>query len=240
MPETTVEKRIAAQSVQDRMIETIRRNRICTSEVTDCLGKTGAIPKVQPLNYGHHRVGPTRLVYAYNCSNWEFHEQIQDVQPGEILIVAAIDCKDYAVFGALVAKFLMLYRDVAAVVMMGLVRDVHTLRKENYAIWSEGGTPVGCFNVKNESGPSPELLAELRAKYDGTIAVCDDSGVAIIPRDRINEEFLERLHRMELQEDAWFHSIDTDGFTTFETVCQKKYLAEGSVFHKYEQLKQQI
>ena len=26
-------------------------------------------------------------------------------------------------------------------------------------------------------------------------------------------------------------------FTTYETVCLKKYLAEGSVFHKYDELK---
>jgi len=83
-------------------------------------------------------------------------------------------------------------------------------------------------------------LEELTKRYEGTIAVCDDSGVVIIPNTHINQDFLERLSFIELQEDAWFHSIDTDGFTTYETVCQKRYLDEGSVFSKYDQLKKDI
>lgn len=228
------------QTLENRMIETIRRNRISTSEVSDCLGKTGAIPGLRILNSGHHQVGPVRFVYAYNCSNWEFHEQIQAVQSGEVLVVEALDCQEYAVFGSLVAKFLFLYRGVAAVAINGLVRDAHTLRKENYAVWSAGVTPIGCFNVKNETLPDEVRLQELRARYEGALAVCDDSGVVIIPKHRITEEFLDKLHLIELQEDAWFHSIDTDGFTTYETVCLKKYLEEGSVFHKYQQLKQSL
>ncbi|MNS45196.1 4-hydroxy-4-methyl-2-oxoglutarate aldolase [compost metagenome] len=225
------------QTLEQRMIDTIRRNRISTSEVSDCLGKTGAISGLRSLNAGHHQVGLARFVYAYNRSNWEFHEQIQDVQSGEILVVEALDCEDYAVFGSLVAKFLFLYRGVAAVAINGLVRDAHTLRKENYAIWSTGTTPIGCFNVRNETLPDVHVL---RARYEGALAVCDDSGVVIIPKAHVTEAFLEKLHLIELQEDAWFHSIDTDGFTTYETVCMKKYLEEGSVFHKYQQLKQSL
>ena len=224
-------------TIDKTLIETIQRNRISSSEVSDCLGKQGQIDGVSILNPGHFRVGPVRFVYAYNCSNWEFHEQIQAVQPGEIVIAEALDCGSYAVFGALVAKFMLLYRAVAGVVVRGLVRDAHILRREQYAIWSSGVTPIGCFNRKNTEPADPNRIAQFRDRYADTIAVCDDSGVVIIPREQKTEEFLEKLRIMELQEDAWFHAIDTDKFTTYETVCLKKYLAEGSVFHKYDELK---
>lgn len=224
--------------IAQTIIQAIRRNRISTPEVSDCLGKTGAIKGVNALNPGHFQVGPVRYVYAYNRSNWELHEQLQHVQPGEVVLVEAIECDDFALFGALAAKFCMLYSGVAAMVVKGLVRDAHMLRKDNYPIWCEGVTPVGCFNRKNTDLPDADYLHRMRDPYEGGIAVCDDSGVVIIPRTKLRETFLEKLRRIELQEDAWFHSIDTDHFTTYEAVCLKKYLEEGSVFHKYDELKE--
>jgi len=226
--------------IAQRIIQAIRRNRISTPEVSDCLGKTGAIKGVTALNSGHFQVGPLRYVYAYNRSNWELHEQLEQVQPGEIVLVEAIECEDYALFGALAAKFCLLYSGVAAMVVKGLVRDAHILRKDNYPIWCQGVTPVGCFNHKNASLPSADHLQRLRDPYEGGIAVCDDSGVVVIPRDRLQEDFLEKLRLIELQEDAWFHSIDTDHYTTYQAVCLKKYLDEGSVFHKYDELKETL
>lgn len=223
--------------MKNQMIELIRHNRISTSEISDCLGKTGEIKRITALNPGHFCVGPIRFVYAYNCSNWELHEQMTDVQDGEVVVVEDIDCQDFALFGALVAKYALLYRGAAALAVKGLLRDAHTLKKENYPIWVYGVTPTGCFNRKNEQPPEARRLEELRAPYEGGIAVCDDSGVVVIPKQRINAEFMEKLHWIELQEDAWFHSIDTDGFSTYETVCQRRYLEEGSVFSKYERLK---
>jgi len=227
-------------TVEEKIIKKIYNNRISTSQVSDCLGKTGALRNVTPINFGHFRAGRVRFAYAYNCSNWELHEQLQDVQPGEVVVVEAIDCGDYAVFGQLVTKFLILYRNAAAVIVNGLLRDHGELRQWNWPAWSRGFTPIGCYNVKNETPPDPELLAELRQRYEGTIAVCDDSGVVIIPKEDIKEEFLEKLDVIEIQEDAWFHSIDTDKFTTYETVCLRKYLSKGSVFSRYDKLKKDL
>jgi 4-hydroxy-4-methyl-2-oxoglutarate aldolase len=227
-------------SAKERIIHIVRRNRISTCEVSDALGKTGVLSGVNALNTGHSVSGPVRYVYAYNKSNWELHEQLEQVKTGEIIVVDAIDCDDFAVFGSLVSKFCILYREVAAMVVLGLVRDVHYLKKENYPIWCKGTTPLGCFNTPNEILPSDTIIGQRRAAFENAIAVCDDSGVSIIPEKWINESFISKLELMELQEDAWFHSIDTDRCTTYETVCQKRYLEEGSVFHKYDILKEEV
>lgn len=227
-------------SVCEQIVDLIATNRISTSEVSDCLGKTGALKGMRPLNQGHFRVGPVRFIYAYNESNWELHEQAQDVGKGEVVVCEAIDCGDFGLFGGLVAKFLVLYRGASAIVVKGLVRDAAWLIREDFPVWSEGVTPLGCFNRKNEAGPDPNLLAEMQARYDGAIAVCDDSGVVIIPGDQVTETFIDKLHWIELQEDAWFHSIDTDKLTTYETVCQRKYLERGTLFERYERLRRDI
>jgi regulator of RNase E activity RraA len=225
---------------RERIVDLISTNRISTSEVSDCLGKTGALKGATALNRGHSAVGPVHFVYAYNCSNWELHEQVQHVGKGEVVICEAIECGDYGLFGALVAKFLILYRGAAAVVIRGLVRDAAWLIRENFPIWTEGVTPLGCFNRKNETGPDPALLEELNGRYEGAIAVCDDSGVVVIPGDQVNETLIDKLQRIELQEDAWFHSIDTDKLTTYETVCLRKYMEHGTLFERYERLREDI
>ncbi|AKB27252.1 hypothetical protein MSSAC_0548 [Methanosarcina siciliae C2J] len=206
-----------------QIISKIKRNRISSTEVADCLGKSGDIPGVVPLNIGHFRVGRVRWTYALNESNWEFHEQIIDVEEGEVLLLEPFDCNGRAIFGSIVSKYLILYRQVAAIVVQGYLRDIPHLRKENWPIWCTGGTPIGCFNRKNEVDLDPAIIAERRKRYDGAIAICDDSGVVIIPKDRINRDFLEKLDWIEEQEDIWFDCIDRRKWNTYDTVCLKKY-----------------
>jgi len=209
-----------------QIISKIKRNRISSTEVADCLGKSGAVPGVFPLNVGHFRVGCIRWTYALNESNWEFHKQITDVNEGDILLVEPFGCNQRAIFGSLVSKYLILYRQVAGIVVQGYLRDIPHLRKENWPIWCTGGTPIGCFNRENEVDLDPAIAAERRERYDGAIAVCDDSGVIVIPKDQANRELLEKLDWIEEQEDIWFDCIDRRKWNTYDTVCLKKYLEQ--------------
>lgn len=209
--------------IQDKIITKIRRNRISTTQVADCLGKTGAIPDVRPLRQSTFAVGPVFLAYAYNESNWELHEQIQDVAPGDIVLVETDQCNDRAIFGELVAKYLALYRGAAAIVVNGHVRDANHILKEQYPVWCKGATPIGCFNRPNNEPIDSVVLGKWKEAYQGAVAVCDDSGVVVIPPDRITESFLDNLDFIELQEDIWFYYLDTKKMSTYETVCLKKY-----------------
>ena len=98
------------------------------------------------------------------------------------------------------------------------------LRKENWPVWYEGPTPIGCFNRKHETPFPADVLAERRARYEGAVAVCDDSGVVVIPPDVASDPaFIEKLNWIEQQEDLWFDCIDGKKWDTFETVCLKRY-----------------
>lgn len=208
----------------DPIIRYIRINRVSTTEIADAMGKTGDIPGVRPLTGQLHCVGKVRWIYAYAESNWDFHVQIRDVCPGEIILVETFDCNTRAVFGSLVSKYLLLYRQAAAIVIRGYVRDVHTLIKEKYPVWAEGVTPIGCFNRQAEYPFDERVLVEKRDLYNGSICVCDDSGVVIIPKTLHTEAFLQALVKMEEQEDIWFDCIDRKKWDTYDTVCLKKYL----------------
>lgn len=209
--------------IRDKIIEYIRINKVSTTEVADCLGKTGVLPDIMPVNRGQFCVGKIKWVYAYNESNWDVHEQIRDVEPNDIVYIETFACGDRAIVGELVSKYILLYQQAVAIVTNTKMRDAHRLIKERYPIWCKGFSPVGCFNTKNKEPFDAYVIADRMQNVDGAVMVCDDSGVVLIPKKELTEEFLKKLEAIEEQEDIWFDCIDRRKWDTFDTVCLKKY-----------------
>lgn len=213
----------------DKIITTIEANRISSTEIGDVLGKTGQIKNVHPLNRGFHKVGEVVVIYATNNSNYEVHRQLADIDiSNKILYVHNINCTD-AIFGDLVSKYILLYKRAKAIVVNGLLRDAHTLIKENYPIWLSGVSPIGCVNHINGPEISKMDYDDLFQTYNGAIMVCDDSGVVMIPKDKICPSLISKLDFIEFQEDIWFYCLDTLKMSTFDIVCKKKYLTDDII-----------
>lgn len=212
--------------IRDRIIDYLVRNRVSTTEVADCLGKSGVLPRLMPVNNGKYKAGKIKWIYAYDESNWPVHEQIENIEEDCVVFVDTIGCGDRAIFGELVSKYILLYHQSRAIVINGKMRDAASLIKENWPIWCEGFTPVGCFNRKPDRQVDEEWRKNHFEKYDGSIAVCDDCGVVVIPKDRIDETFLKELHNIENQEDIWFDRLDHYKESTFQIVCKKGYMSD--------------
>ena len=212
--------------MKNKIIDYIRRNRVSTTEVADCLGKSGALPGIQPLNRGHFKVGPVKWVYAWKSTNWTVHEQIIDTKENEIVFIDAIECEGRAIIGQLVSKFLLLYRQASAIVVNAPMRDAPGLIRENYPIWCAGVNPVGCFNKRPEIALPEEIASSHKAMYDDSIMVCDDCGVVLVPKECHTQAFLDKLVAIEEQEDIWFDRLDHKKENTFEIVCLKNYLKD--------------
>ncbi|MCI9524479.1 MAG: RraA family protein [Erysipelotrichaceae bacterium] len=211
------------ENIRDEIIKTIKRNRISTTEVADCLGKTGVLKGADAINRGHFCVGPIKWIYAYQNSNWTVHEQARDIHEGDVVFIEAFDCEDRAIIGELVSKFMVLYQGAVAIISNARQRDGNDLIKDNYPIWCPGFSPVGCFNIKPEQPLDETIEKTHRELYDGAIAVCDDSGVVIIPKNQFHKEFLKKLEDIERQEDIWFDCLDRLKWDTYDIVCLKKY-----------------
>lgn len=212
--------------IREQIIDYLVRNRVSTTEVADCLGKSGVLPNLMPVNRGFHKVGKIKWIYAYNESNWPVHEQIENIEEDCVVYVDANGCGDRAIFGELVSKYILLYHQSRAIIVNGKMRDAAALIKENWPIWCNGYTPVGCFNKKPMLDVDAKWKKEHFEMYDGAIAVCDDCGVVVIPKEKINEDFLKALHHIEDQEDIWFDRLNHYKESTFEIVCEKKYLKD--------------
>ena len=210
-------------NIVQEAINLIEANKISTTEVADVLGKTGQIPDVRALNKGKFCAGEVVCLYAINNSNYELHRQLAEADlKGKMLFVYNVNC-NRAVFGDLVSKYILLYKRAKAIVINGKLRDAHTLIKEGYPIWCTDVSPIGCVNYQNGDDLTLEQIASLKAKYEGSIMVCDDSGVVMIPKEKIDQQLLSKLEFIEFQEDIWFYCLDTLKMSTYDIVCQKKY-----------------
>lgn len=209
-------------NLTDTIIEYIEVNRVSTTEIADILGRTGEINrKIKPLTPKKRAVGKVFYAPSFNESNWYTHYFLQDAPPNSMVFVEGINCNERALFGSLVAKYGILYKQAKAMIVNGWVRDVHTLLKEEYPIWAYGATPIGCF--KDDSGIDKAYYEKRKQELDGAIMVADDSGVILVPKEKLNQEFLDGLAKIELQEDIWFDCIDRLKYSTFETVCLRIY-----------------
>lgn len=213
-------------SMTDQIIDYLRRNRVSTTEVADCLGKAGTLSGLMPCTTGYYRAGKIKWVYAYNETNWPLHEQIRDIEDGCIVFVDAYHCERRAILGQLISKYLLLYHQSEALIVQGQLRDAAEILREKWPIWCSGYTPIGCFNTKPDTEVDESWKKAHHRLYDGAIAVCDDCGVVVIPKADINEEFLSKLHHIEAQEDIWFDRLDHYKDSTFDIVCRKTYLVD--------------
>lgn len=212
--------------MRDKIIQYIRRNRVSTTEIADCLGKTGAVENVFPICRGHFKVGKIRYVYALNESNWTVHEQVIDTEEDDVVFIDSINCNGRAIIGELVSKYILLYRQASAIVTNAPMRDAGALIREKYSIWCNGFNPNGCFNTKPSDEFPRQIINEHRNYYNDAIAVCDDCGVVIIPKEYHTQEFYQKLENIENQEDIWFDRLDHFKENTYQIVCQKQYIKD--------------
>lgn len=214
-------------SITAEILTYINRNRVSSTEVADCLGKTGVLEDVAPVNRGMFRAGLVHYIYGHSESNWSIHEQARDIREKEIVVMDGIHTGKRALVGELATKFIIYYKMAEAIVCLQKMRDANDLIKNRYPVWCKGFTPVGCFNNEvEETAEIKQIVQERKAFFDGALAVCDDTGVVIVPKENLNEDFLRKLEAIEQQEDIWFNCIDFMKWDTFDTVCKKKYLNE--------------
>ena len=212
--------------MRQEILDFILENRVNTTEVADALGKKGVIPGVLPINPEQFRAGKVKCVFAANFSNYDVHEQIREIDKDSVVIIFTYNCEGRSIIGELIAKYVLLYQRATAVVVEGSVRDVAALKRERFSVWSKGVSPIGCFNKPADPFPV-DFKEEILNKFEGAIAVCDDGGVVIIPNDQHTKEMLERLERIEIQEDVWFFCLDALKWDTKKIVCDKAYLNEA-------------
>lgn len=155
------------------------------ASVGDAMDRFGLMqPSIGVQWPGARCVGPAFPVLTREGDNLAIHRGLDEIRPGDVLVVNGFGAPTRAVFGDLLAE-ICVQRGVAGVVVDGAVRDAEAIAELGLPLWAAARSPAG--PTKNGPGVIGAAIACGGVVVTpGDLVVGDGDGVAVVPRARID------------------------------------------------------
>ena len=166
--------------------ELIRLSELGVATVYEASGREGLLdlPLTQLLP-GSRVAGPARTVLCGQDDNLMVHAAIEQIQPGDVLVLTMPESAPVALIGELLATQVKV-RGAAAILVDAAIRDVEELVKIGLPIWTRFIRVKGA--TKTKAGEL-NLTVQVGGTHisSGDIIVLDADGGVRVKRERVSE-----------------------------------------------------